>query len=69
MDTFLTVNEICGLLKVERDTVVRWIESGQLRAFKPGGGRFWRIRRADFQRFVKGRPIVRAISKNRRDKC
>ena len=54
MDAFLTVAEISKLLKVERDTVVRWIGSGQLRAFKPGGGRFWRVRRADFQRFVKG---------------
>lgn len=54
MDEFLTVNEICSLLKVERDTVARWIGSGQLRAFKPGHGRFWRVRRQDFQRFVKG---------------
>ena len=54
MDTFLTVNEIATALKVERSTVIRWIESGQLRAFKPGAGRFWRIRRADFQRFIKG---------------
>ena len=54
MDTFLTVNEIATALKVERSTVIRWIESGQLRAFKPGGGRFWRVRRQDFQRFIKG---------------
>lgn len=54
MDTFLTVNEISKLLKVERDTVVRWIGTGRLRAFKPGNGRFWRVRRADFQRFIKG---------------
>ena len=54
MDTFLTVNEISALLKVRRDTVVSWITAGRLRAFKPGGGRFWRIRRTDFQRFIKG---------------
>ena len=53
MDTFLTVNEISEALKVERRTVVRWIESGFLRAFKPGDGRFWRVRRQDFQRFIK----------------
>ena len=54
MDTFLTVNEIAKDLKVERRTVIRWVESGQLHAFKPGGGRFWRVTRADFQRFIKG---------------
>lgn len=54
MDTFLTVNEIAERLKVERRTVIRWIVSGKLRAFKPGGGRFWRVTRADFQRFIKG---------------
>lgn len=54
MDAFLTVNDICSLLKVERDTVARWITSGRLPAFKPGNGRFWRVRRRDFQRFVKG---------------
>ena len=54
-DGFLTVDEICRLLKVERHTVAGWIESGKLRAFKPGGGRFWRVTRADFQRFIKGK--------------
>jgi excisionase family DNA binding protein len=54
MDTFLTVNELADTLKVERRTVIGWIASGRLLAFKPGGGRFWRIRRADFQRFIKG---------------
>ena len=54
MDSFLTVNEISKLLKVERDSVVRWIRTGRLRAFKPGNGRFWRVKRADFQAFVRG---------------
>ena len=60
METYLTINEICGLLKVERGTVIRWIVSGKLHAFKPGWGRFWRIARADFQRFLKGGPDFRA---------
>lgn len=59
MDTFLTVNEISGLLKVERGTVIRWILGGRLRAFKPGDGRLWRIARADFQQFIKGGPDFR----------
>ena len=53
MDNFLTVNEISEKLRVQRRTVIRWIRAGQLRAFKPGGGRFWRIREADFKRFIR----------------
>jgi excisionase family DNA binding protein len=52
MDTYLTVNEIAEKLRVERHTVIRWITNGKLRAFKPGGGRFWRIRAADFRKFI-----------------
>ena len=51
----LTVPEVCLILKVSRQTVIRWIKSGRLRAFKPGGGRVWRIRRADFDEFVGGK--------------
>ncbi len=61
-DRFFTVTEIAEDLKVERQTVIRWIESGRLHAFKPGGGRFWRIARADLQRFLKGGPECRANS-------
>ncbi|MGA2363425.1 MAG: helix-turn-helix domain-containing protein [Candidatus Aminicenantales bacterium] len=70
MDNFLTVEEICGLLKVKRGTAIRWISSGRLRAFKPGGGRVWRVTRNDFQRFIKGGPDFRAkfIEKGR-TKC
>ena len=49
---FLTIKEICGILKVSRLTVVRWIRAKRLPAFKPGKGRGWRIRRADFDEFV-----------------
>ena len=60
MDKFLTIDEICNFLKVKRGTVIRWIRAGQLRAFKPGGGRFWRVAQPDFQRFIKGSPNPRA---------
>lgn len=53
MDTFLTVNEIAERLKVERRTVIRWIVSEKLRAFKPGQGRFWRVRERDLKKFIK----------------
>jgi len=53
MDKFLTVFEICGILKVKRGTVIRWIQAGELRAFKLGSGRFWRIRSIDLKRFIE----------------
>jgi len=56
MDKFLSVYEICGILKVKRGTVIRWIRAGRLRAFKVGGGRLWRIRERDLREFVKGEP-------------
>jgi excisionase family DNA binding protein len=60
MNAFLTIKDICLLLKVERSTVIRWIYSAKLLAFKPGSGRLWRIRRSDFQRFIKDGPEFRA---------
>jgi excisionase family DNA binding protein len=53
MDKFMTVKEICALLKITRGTVIRWIRTGELQAFKLGAGRSWRIRRADFLKFTK----------------
>jgi len=61
METYLTVAEICGLLKVERCSVIRWIRSGKLRGFKLAGGRLWRVSRSDFQTFVKGGPAFQEL--------
>lgn len=53
MSDYMTVNEISAELQCSRLTVTRWIKAKKLRAFKPGGGRVWRVRRADFQKFTK----------------
>jgi excisionase family DNA binding protein len=53
MNKFLTVKDIQDLLKISRGTVIRWIRAGQLKAFKPGDGRFWRIRQRDLKKFIK----------------
>jgi excisionase family DNA binding protein len=50
---FFTVSEVADLLKVERRTVIRWICAGRLKAFKPGGGRFWRVHQRDLKKFIK----------------
>lgn len=56
MDKFLTVFEICMMLKVKRGTIIRWIRTGELQAFKLGSGRSWRIRSIDLKRFIEGNP-------------
>ncbi len=53
MSKFLTVQEVQDLLGVSRGAVISWIRSGRLRAFKLAGGRLWRIRRIDFQKFIR----------------
>ncbi|MDW7759442.1 MAG: helix-turn-helix domain-containing protein [Acidobacteriota bacterium] len=52
MDTYLKIKDVCSLLKVDRSTVIRWIDSGKLRAHKLGGGRLWRIRERDLRKFI-----------------
>ena len=52
MTDFLTVKDISHLVKVSRQTVIRWIRAGKLRALKPGG-RLWRVKLSEFQRFIK----------------
>ncbi len=54
MKKFLTVQEVQDLLEVSRGTIIAWIRTGRLRAFKVGGGRLWRIREADLKRFIRG---------------
>lgn len=54
MENFLTVKEICGILKVKRGTVIRWIRTGKLQAFKFGGGRVWRIQERNLKMFIRG---------------
>ncbi len=47
----LTVNEVAELLKVDIETVYRWLRSGQL----PGAkiGETWRVRKSDIDAFFE----------------
>jgi len=57
MGKILTIKDICAELKVTRKTVISWIGTGELKAFKLGsGGRLWRIRERDLQTFIKNQP-------------
>ena len=54
MQIIYTPEEIADKLKASRRTVYRWIEKGELKAFK--AGKMWRITREDLEEFL-GRPI------------
>lgn len=54
MQTIYTPEEIADKLKASRRTVYRWIEKGDLKAFK--AGKMWRITREDLEEFL-GRSI------------
>ena len=57
---WLTIQQVAGWLGVSRDTVERWVNTGQLRAIdvsaKPGRGRpSWRVSADNLEAFLKAR--------------
>ena len=54
MQPIYTPEEIADKLKTTRRTVYRWIDNGDLKAFK--AGKMWRITRVDLEEFL-GRSI------------
>lgn len=50
-DTYLTVRDIAGHLKIAEAPVRRWIKLGDLRAIDIGKG--WRIATTDLERFLQ----------------
>ena len=53
-EDFLTVAQVAALAQVSRRTVVRWIESGHLPAYRFTNSSPWRILRGDWELFRKG---------------
>lgn len=51
----LTVSEVAAMLRVNLDTVRRWIRKGQLRARRFGGRAGYRINPAEVRRFMAGK--------------
>jgi excisionase family DNA binding protein len=54
MNEFLTIKEVCEILKVTRATVYRYFNLG-LKFHKIGGS--VRIKREDLEKFIKGNKI------------
>src|ERR1700750_2568774 len=51
-ETYLTVAEVAGILKLNQQTVRNWIDQGSLPALRVG--RRGRIKRSDFERGLAG---------------
>ena len=54
-DEWLTVEEVAKHLKMDEETVRKWIRRRQLKAYK--FGRDYRIRREDFETFIRERAV------------
>jgi excisionase family DNA binding protein len=54
----VTVEDVMAAAKVSRSTIILAIEAGRLPAYKPGGGRQWRIEVADATAWLKSRCIA-----------
>lgn len=58
IEMFLTPQEVSEALRISIYTVRRWINEGQLPAYKLG--RVWRIRNTDFDTWLKQRSTPRS---------
>jgi excisionase family DNA binding protein len=55
-DRLLTVPEVAELLRAQPETVRRWLRSGALVGFQPGGKRLgYRVRESELRRFLEER--------------
>ena len=54
-DEWLSVEEVAKNLKMDEETIRRWIRRRQLKAYK--FGRDYRIRREDFEAFIRERAV------------
>lgn len=58
---FLTPEEVATICRVTRRTVYRWLEEGELSAYRAGRG--WRISRQQLEEFMDpGKPEDKAES-------
>ena len=56
-ETYYTLAEIAQRLKVSYRTVYRWVQAGELSAYKLGSE--WRVAESDLQAFLEARKIHR----------
>ena len=46
-DSYLSINEVCEIVHVHRNTVEHWLRSGKLVGYK--FGKLWRIKESDLE--------------------
>ncbi len=52
-EPLLTIPEVAERLRVSPRTVLDWLQTGQLRGYRPGGTRVgWRVSERDLQAFL-----------------
>ena len=51
---WLTVHDVARHLQVHHTTVRRWLQTGQLKGYKPGTMRDWRVCLEELNEFAKG---------------
>lgn len=51
-EKYLTISEVSEILRYDKRTLYRWIQSGKLKASKIGAG--WRIKESDLKNIVSG---------------
>lgn len=54
-DALMTVPEVAEYLRVDPETVRRWLREGQLPGIHLSRAAGWRVRRSDLERFLDGR--------------
>jgi excisionase family DNA binding protein len=63
MDEWMTTNEVAQLLKVNPETVKRWLRSGDMRGSMLSDRAGWRISRDEVARFMRDRENIRETGK------
>ena len=53
LEQYFTLQELAQMLRVSERSIHRWISSGQLPAYMPGGD--WRIRQSELEEFLQAR--------------
>jgi excisionase family DNA binding protein len=55
-ETQLTVRDVAERLRTHEETVRRWLKSGRLKGYRPGGDKTgWRIRESALEQFITDR--------------
>ena len=57
-ERIFTIDQVARILGYHRNSIIRWVRSGELTASQPGG-REYRIRESDLDEFMRRKQITR----------